>query len=114
MPESSIVVRPQPMDSETYTASSRLQAAGLAPAIAVFERAATQVPLPTAPQPIVLADYGAGTGHNSLLPLGAAIKVLRSRTSAEFCTYLPAGVVGRKCGLSTTRRSSSSKTIATS
>ena len=83
MPESSIVVRPQPMDSETYTASSRLQAAGLAPAIAVFERAAGEVPLPTAPQPIVLADYGAGTGHNSLLRLGAAIKVLRSRTSAE-------------------------------
>ncbi|MDY6997994.1 MAG: SAM-dependent methyltransferase [Actinomycetota bacterium] len=83
MPESSIVVRPQPMDSETYTASSRLQAAGLAPAIAVFERAAAEVPLPHPPQPIVLADYGAGSGHNSLLPLGAAIAVLRQRTSPD-------------------------------
>lgn len=83
MPESSIVVRPQPMDSSTYSASSRLQAAGLAPAIAVFERAAGEVPLPAPPQPIVLADYGAGIGFNSLLPLGAAIAVLRRRTTAD-------------------------------
>ncbi|OBG19370.1 SAM-dependent methyltransferase [Mycobacterium sp. 852002-51057_SCH5723018] len=80
MPESSIVVRPEPMHSATYTASSRLQAAGLAQAIAVFERAAEQVPLPTPPQPIVVADYGAANGHNSLRPLSAAIAVLRRRT----------------------------------
>jgi SAM dependent carboxyl methyltransferase len=80
MPESSVVVRPEPMESATYTASSRLQAAGLAHAIAVFERAAEQVPLPAHPQPIVVADYGAATGHNSLKPLSAAIAVLRRRT----------------------------------
>ncbi|MBX7431562.1 class I SAM-dependent methyltransferase [Mycobacterium sp. Y57] len=82
MPESSIVVRPESMD-DTYTASTRLQATGLAPAIAVFERAAADVPLPAPTQPMVIADYGAGTGYNSLLPIGAAIEVLRKRTTPE-------------------------------
>jgi salicylate 1-O-methyltransferase len=80
MPESSIVVRPEPVHSATYTQSSRLQAAGLLPAIALFERAAEEVPLPAPPQPIVIADYGAATGHNSLKPISAAIEVLRRRT----------------------------------
>ena len=83
MPESSIVVRPQPMDSATYTASSRLQAAGLRTAIALFEEAAQAVPLPRPPQPIAIADYGSATGYNSLLPIGAAIAVLRTRTRAD-------------------------------
>lgn len=83
MPESSIVVRPQPMDSATYSASSRLQASGLRPAIALFEQAAQTVPLPRAPQPIAIADYGAATGYNSLLPIGAAIPILRKRTRAD-------------------------------
>jgi hypothetical protein len=80
MPESSIVVRPEPMDSGSYTAASRLQAAGLPAAMAIFEKAAGAVPLPKQPQPIVIADYGASTGHNSLLPMCAAIAVLRKRT----------------------------------
>jgi hypothetical protein len=83
MPESSIVVRPQPMGSASYTASTRLQAAGLRPAMAIFEEAASVVPLPRAPQPIVIADYGAATAHNSLLPIGAAIDVLRKRSRPE-------------------------------
>ncbi len=83
VPESSVVVRPEPIDSETYTVSSRLQAAGLRPAIALFEQAAGAVPIPRAPQPIVIADYGASTGHNSLLPISAALPVLRSRTRPE-------------------------------
>lgn len=32
---------------------------------------------------MVIADYGAATGHNSLLPIGAAIDVLRKRTRSE-------------------------------
>ncbi|MEB4210792.1 SAM-dependent methyltransferase [Mycobacterium sp. 94-17] len=76
MPESSVVVRPEPV----YSEASRLRAAGLAHAIAAFERAAEQVTLPKAPQPIVVADYGAANGHNSLRPLSAAIAVLRRRT----------------------------------
>jgi hypothetical protein len=81
--ESSIVVRPEPLESGSYTASSRLQAAGLLGAIKLFEDAANTVPLPKPPQPIVIADYGASTGHNSLLPIGAAIAVLRKRTRPE-------------------------------
>lgn len=76
MPESSIVVRPEP----AYTEASRLRAAGLTPAIALFESAAAQVPLPEGSQPIVIADYGAANGHNSLRPISAAIRVLRRRT----------------------------------
>jgi salicylate 1-O-methyltransferase len=83
VPESTVVVRPEPMESASYTAGSRLQAAGLRPAITLFERAAEVVPLPRPPQPVVIADYGASTGHNSLLPIGAAIAVLRTRTRPE-------------------------------
>jgi salicylate 1-O-methyltransferase len=83
VPESSIVVRPEPMDSGSYTASSRLQAAGLSGAIKLFEEAANTVPIPKPPQPIVIADYGASTGHNSLLPICSAIAVLRKRTRPE-------------------------------
>lgn len=83
VPESSVVVRPEPPDSGSYTANSRLRAAGLRPAVALFENAARDVPLPRPPQPIVIVDYGAATGHNSLLPIGAAITVLRTRTTAE-------------------------------
>jgi len=88
VPQSSIVVRPEPMDSATYTQSSRLQAAGLAPAVALFERAAQQVPLPRPPQPIVVADYGAASGHNSLKPMSAAIDVLRQRTRHDHAILL--------------------------
>src|SRR5208283_487279 len=80
IPESSIVVRPEPTSSPTYTQSSRLQAAGLPRAIALFERIAEQVALPTSPQPIIIADYGAANGRNSLKPMSAAIAVLRRRT----------------------------------
>ena len=83
MRESSIVVRPQPMDSATYTASSRLQASGLSTGITLFEQAAGAVSIPRPPQPLAIADYGAATGYNSLLPIGAAIAVLRRRTRAD-------------------------------
>jgi SAM dependent carboxyl methyltransferase len=80
LPESSVVVRPEPADSATFTQSSRLQAAGLARAIALLEGAAAKVPVPAPPQPIVIADYGAANGHNSLKPMSEAIAVLRRRT----------------------------------
>src|SRR5690242_762576 len=70
MPESSAVVRPEPMHSASYTAASRLQAAGLRRATTLFAESAAEVPLPQSPRPIVIADYGAATGHNSLVPIG--------------------------------------------
>ena len=71
------------MEGRSYGISSRLQAAGLKAAIQLFEQAAAAVPLPSPPRPIVIADYGASTGHNSLLPIRAAIAVLRTRTRPE-------------------------------
>lgn len=88
MPESSIVVRPEPMESGSYSAGSRLQAAGLQAAIRLFEEAAATVPVPRLPQPFVIADYGASTGHNSLLPICAAIAVLRKRTRTDHPTLV--------------------------
>lgn len=82
MRESSIVVRPEPTGSTSYLPSRRLQAAGLLQAANLFEQLAAKVPLPTAPRPIVIADYGASTGYNSLLPVSAAITVLRTVSAA--------------------------------
>lgn len=81
--QSSTVVRPEAKDSGWYSAASRLQAAGLQQAISLFEQSAAVVPLPRSPRPIVIADYGAGTGFNSVLPIGAAIKAFRKRTRPE-------------------------------
>ncbi len=79
MPESSIVVRPESPESPSYTAASRLRAAGLQSAVTLFTGVAETVPLPKPPHPVVLADYGAANGHNSLLPIGSAIEVLSGR-----------------------------------
>ncbi len=84
MPESSIVVRPESPDSSSYTAASRLQAAGLQPAIDLFVRAAELVPVPEPPAPVLIADYGAATGHNALLPVRAARNVARRRFDVTF------------------------------
>ena len=81
MPESSIVVQPEPKGAELHR-DSRLQAAGLRRRCR-SSRGGIAVPIPKPPQPIVIADYGASTGHNSLLPIGAAIAVLRKRTRNE-------------------------------
>lgn len=81
MNESDIVVRP--MDSATYTVSSRLQASGLAAGIRLFEQAARTATLPQAPRPITIADYGAANGYNSLQPLKAVISAVRTRTRPE-------------------------------
>jgi hypothetical protein len=56
-----------------------VQAAGLLPAVELFETAAKDVELPHPPQSIVIADYGASAGHTSLLPIGSAIATLRKR-----------------------------------
>lgn len=73
------LLRPAPMEGHgRYNRSSQVQAGGLSPAVPLFERAAGEVPVPE--QTVVIADYGASEGHNSLVPLGAAIRVLRTRT----------------------------------
>jgi salicylate 1-O-methyltransferase len=73
-------VRPAPMEpGGAYNLSSGVQAAGLLPAVELLKRSARDVELPHPPQSIVIADYGASAGHNSLLPIGVAIGALRKR-----------------------------------
>jgi hypothetical protein len=52
------------------------------PAMELLQRAAHDVELPQLPNTIVIADYGASPGHNSLLPIGAAIAIVRARAEA--------------------------------
>jgi SAM dependent carboxyl methyltransferase len=77
-----------------YNRSSRVQAAGLAPAIALFEEAAALVPLAHESHAISIADYGCSEGHNSMAPISAALRTLRPRVGSEravmvFHTDLP-------------------------
>jgi hypothetical protein len=66
-----------------YNRSSRVQAAGSSSAIALLDKAARQVPLVTAPAPVVIVDYGSSEGHNSLAPVTVAIGILRERIGRE-------------------------------
>jgi len=66
-----------------YNRSSRVQAAGLSPALPLFERAARAVTLATAPEAIVIADYGSSEGRNSLAPMAVAVSSLRERVGPE-------------------------------
>ncbi len=63
--------------------SSRVQAAGLSPAVPVLERAAGTVPLTDTPEAIVIADYGSSEGRNSLVPMAIAIRRLRDRVGPD-------------------------------
>jgi hypothetical protein len=66
-----------------YNRSSRVQAAGLSPAVPMLQRAAQTAALPADSQPIVVADYGSSQGRNSLAPMNAAINVLRQRIGSD-------------------------------
>jgi hypothetical protein len=71
---------PAPMEGHgAYNRSSRVQGAGSSPVLQALEDAARIVPLAAAPEPIVIADYGASEGRNSLAPMAAAIGALRNR-----------------------------------
>lgn len=75
---------PAPMEGHgAYNRSSAVQAAGLSPAVPLFDAAARIVSLAQAPEAIVIADYGASEGHNSLVPIGKAIARLRERVGCE-------------------------------
>ena len=80
MTSPSTLLGPAPMEGHgVYNRSSTVQAAGLSPAVPLFERAARTVPLASAPETIVIADYGASEGRNSLVPMAVAIDCLRER-----------------------------------
>jgi SAM dependent carboxyl methyltransferase len=84
MTEATPAVAPAPMEGHgAYNRSSRVQAAGAAPAIPLLEQAAREAALPPTPEPIVVADYGSSEGHNSLAPMGLAIHELRRRAGPQ-------------------------------
>jgi hypothetical protein len=77
-----------------YNRSSKVQAAGLSPAISLLVNAARAFELPSDAEPIVIADYGSSQGGNSLEPIALAIQVFRQRLGqkrpvAVFHTDLP-------------------------
>jgi hypothetical protein len=74
----------RPMEGDgAYNRSSRVQAAGLLPAVSLLEQAARAAPLAPAPEAVVIADYGASEGRNSLLPMARAVGALRARIDPE-------------------------------
>src|ERR1700691_3871185 len=84
MPEDPGFVTPAAMEGQGgYNRSSQVQAAGLSPAVPMVESASRTVALPPGSQPISIADYGSSEGHISLLPLGAAIAILRQRIGTD-------------------------------
>src|SRR4051812_49739622 len=84
MSDASSRVGPAPMEgSGAYNRSSRVQAGGLLPAVPLLEQSALRVALAQAPQTIVVADYGAAEGHNSLVPMAVGIGALRQRIGSE-------------------------------
>ncbi|MBN9434810.1 MAG: hypothetical protein J0I45_20465 [Bosea sp.] len=72
--------RPAAMEGHGgYNSRSTVQAGGASAALPRLERAALDVPLPPGTSPIVVADYGASQGRNSLLPMAVAVQTLRQR-----------------------------------
>jgi SAM dependent carboxyl methyltransferase len=63
----------------SYNRYARLPAGGGALALPHLERVIAEVPLGAADKPVVIADYGASQGKNSLAPMGVAVGAMRTR-----------------------------------
>jgi hypothetical protein len=84
MSGSSNANQPAPMEGHgAYNRSSRVQAAGLSPAVRLLENAARIVELAAPPEPIVIVDYGSSEGRNSLDAIRVAIDIVRDRIGRE-------------------------------
>jgi hypothetical protein len=64
-----------------YNKHSSLQAAGIAPALALLKTAASEASV--GDETLVIADYGSSQGRNSMTPMRLAIETLRSRCGAD-------------------------------
>lgn len=67
----------------SYNRHARVPAGGGSLALPFLEQAARTVTLDGGDQPVVIADYGSSQGKNSLAPMRAAIKVLRTRAGPD-------------------------------
>jgi hypothetical protein len=66
-----------------YNRHSMPQAAGIASALPLLEKAVLNVSLEADSHPIVIADYGSSEGKNSLAPMRLAIETIRRRTDPK-------------------------------
>src|SRR5260221_10820898 len=74
MTESSETKGPAPMEGHgAYNRSSLVQAAGSSPAVPLLEKAAQQVSLPAAPEPVGIFDYCSAQGGEPLLSLSVGL-----------------------------------------
>ena len=80
-----VAIANKPMEGAGfYNRNSNLQAAGIELALPLLEEAARTVPLGGAADgPLVIADYGASQGRNSMRPMGVAIDILRDRAGPD-------------------------------
>ncbi|GLS19526.1 hypothetical protein GCM10007874_25430 [Labrys miyagiensis] len=85
MNEDANLAGPAPMEGHgEYNRKSSVQATGAVPALALLKKAAYGASLPTDDgAPVIVADYGSSQGRNSLVPMSAAIEVLRSRVGGS-------------------------------
>ena len=83
MPQDPSFVMPAAMKVRRIQPQLPGTSCGTFPSRSMLELAARTVALPAGSQPIVIADYGSSEGHNSLLPLGAAIAILRQRIGPD-------------------------------
>jgi hypothetical protein len=67
----------------SYNLHAKVPAGGGSLALPYLEKAAQSCALPPANDPIVIADYGSSQGKNSLAPMRAAIRCLRTRVGNE-------------------------------
>jgi hypothetical protein len=65
-----------------YNEHAKLPASGGAYALPHLENAARRIPLDS-DRPVVIADYGASQGRNSLPPIGAAVRVIQARAGPD-------------------------------
>jgi SAM dependent carboxyl methyltransferase len=73
----------------SYNRNSAQQAAGGMSALPLLEKAAASVAIEPGEAPVVIADFGSSQGRNSLVPLGTAIRSLRTRlgTDRPICVF---------------------------
>jgi hypothetical protein len=66
-----------------YNKHAKIPAGGASLALPLLEKAVEQITIDAGNSPLVIADYGSSQGKNSLLPMGIAIKKLRSQVGLE-------------------------------
>jgi hypothetical protein len=67
----------------SYNLHARIPAGGGSLGLPYLEEAARSLALAPAGNPVVIADYGSSQGKNSLIPMRAAIRCLRTRVGPE-------------------------------